>query len=179
MIFRGKTQNSLPITLWKAIYKACCQFEQFVIEVTKFDPDKQISYQQMKWWHCQPVTLYSQHTGCSLWESEQWLKRECGEHFFMQSVCEQENRRGLDMWECRNPNCRHLFRVPKRTPKGLYVCPNEGCFNADIRQFFMLSKTEIGIKDFNEIMKNASDFLGSINCPCPMPDKNWRINKES
>lgn len=175
--FRGKTMENKPLAAWPAIYKACAKHEQFIIDVRAYDPEKEISDQQMKYYHAVIIKEYSGHTGSSLWESEQFLKREAGEQWFMQEIRPEESRRGLVMFECLNPHCRKLFLVPRRGVGGVYHCPGDLCGSDNIRMFFMLSKTELSTKDFGEYLHNCWDFMASINRPVLPPDKNWRVNQ--
>ncbi len=175
----GTTINGRAAALWKDLYKACEQFHRFKIEVTDAELET-TSDAMMAYWHSMPVKLLAQHTGYSLWKSEQWLKRECGKvgikgkNVFVNKVTENEKRRGQILFECDYAHCRHIFILPKKLVTGAYVCPL--CLRRDITQFFMLSKTEVSIPDFCDVMKNAHDFLASLNINCPMPDKEWREN---
>ena len=174
-LFKGRTVDNQPTAKWPAIYKACKKHERFLVEIRKYDEAAEISLQQMRYWHSMPVKLYSEHTGNSLWVSEQWLKRECGSQWFLLEVEEEESRRGQIMFECQDPNCRHLFILPGKM-RGKYVCPN--CKNHNIRMFFMLSKTELSVNDMMQVLQNMFDFMSSINCECLPPDPNWRIKKK-
>jgi hypothetical protein len=128
----------------------------------------------MAYWHSMPVKLFAGHSGYSNWQSEQILKRECGRNIFVKEVKENEKRRGQILFECQYAHCKHLFILPKKLITGSYVCPK--CLRRDIEQIFMLSKTEVSIPDFCDVMKNAHDFLASLNINCPMPNKEWREN---
>jgi hypothetical protein len=175
--FKGRTIDGQPSAVWPKIYAACAKHDRFIVDIRKYDESAEISIQQMKYWHSTPVKLYAEHTGNSTWLSEQWLKRECGEQWFMQEVKEEESRRGRIMFECMNVHCRHLFTIPRRSGvTSEYVCPL--CERHTIRMFFMLSKTELKVNDFIQVLQNTWDFMESINCRCPPPDPNWRINKQ-
>lgn len=175
MKFRGKTENNQPLADWKAIYADCRKHEQFIVEIRKYDPAKEISNQQIKYWHAVPIMEFANYTGYSAWKAEQWLKRECGEQYFMHELKEEENRRGIVMFECLNQHCRDLFVIPKRGEHGVLICPQ--CLLDNIRLFFMASKTELSTKDFNVVLENTYDFMASINRPIQAPDKNWRNNQ--
>ncbi len=171
--FHGKTIDNKPAANWQAIYQACVKYPDFLIDIRKYDAAKEISIQQMKYWHPVPVKIFAEHTGYSLWKSEQWLKRERGSHWFVHEVEEEENRRGQIMFECLNPACRNLMLCPAKL-RGKYVCRE--C-RSPVRMFFMLSKTELSVNDFNSFLENTWEFMEEINCPCPKPDPNWRINQ--
>jgi hypothetical protein len=172
----GTTIDGKACAIWRDVYKACETFRRFKIEISDRDSET-TSIQQMAYWHAKPIKLYADYAGLSLWKAEQYLKRECGEHFFMHEVKENEKRRGQNMFECLNPNCRNLFVIPKKNSAGLYICPQ--CYDERICLFFMLSKTELSIADFNHVLESAWDFMESINCHCPKPDPEWRKEKET
>ncbi|MDO8302665.1 MAG: hypothetical protein Q7T18_05440 [Sedimentisphaerales bacterium] len=175
--FKTKRIDGVAAADWPAIHLAAAKHEQAIIEVRAYDPDKEISDQQMKYLHAVVIKEYSSFTGHSPWESEQFLKREAGEQWFMQEIRPEESRRGLVMFECLNPHCRKLFLVPRRGMSGVYHCPGDMCGTDNIRMFFMLSKTELSTKDFGEYLHNCWDFMASINRPVQPPDKAWRENQ--
>lgn len=175
--FKTKRIDGKAAANWPAIQLAAAKHEQSIIEVRAYDPEKEISDAQMRYFHACIIKEYSAHTGNSAWESEQWLKREAGEQWFMQEIKPEEARRGTVMFECLNPYCRKLFVVPKRGTHGDLYCPNDSCRWGDVRLFFMLSKTELSTRDFNEYLQNCWDFMASINRPVQPPDKAWRINQ--
>ncbi len=43
----------------------------------------------------------------------------------------------------------------------------------------ILSKTNLSVKQTNEWFENIFDWMGSIGCPVPSPDKDWRLNKSN
>jgi len=174
MKFKGHTDNGNPLTNWKKIYAQCRKYHQFIIEVREYSQEAEISMAQMAYWHCMPIKLFSEHTGYTLWKSEQWLKRECGAQWFMLEVEEECTKRGQIMFECQNPQCRQLFLLPGKL-RGKYVCRD--CHSTNIRMFFMLSKTELSVNDFTQVLQNTWDFMESIDCHCPPPDPQWRINQ--
>ena len=51
MIFKGNTIDNQPTAKWKAVYRECAKYEQFIVEVRKFDPEREISLQQMRYMH--------------------------------------------------------------------------------------------------------------------------------
>lgn len=86
--FRGKTVDGQPAAAWKAIYKACAKYDQFVVEIRAYDEAKEISLQQMRWLHCKngPIELLAEYMGVSRLIAELILKRKCGEEFFVHKI---------------------------------------------------------------------------------------------
>ncbi len=82
MLFKGKTLNNQPLSAWKAIYKECCKYEQFIIDVRKYDIENEISLQQMAYFHTVVIPAFVNHTGDSpkYWENK--LKLEQGSKWF-------------------------------------------------------------------------------------------------
>lgn len=172
--FRGRTVNNQPAAQWKAIYRQCAKHEQFVVTVEPYDPKDSISDQQRKYWHAMPVKLYAQHTGNSELRAEIYLKRECGEHYFVLEATEKNlQKRGKLMFDCSK--CKGLSFVPVQLPDGIYACPE--CHSDKIKPVFVLSKMELSIQDFNVVLDNAYEFLNAINCRCQRPDPNWKEAK--
>lgn len=48
MKFKGHTVQDQPAANWKQIYRECAKHPEFIVEVRKYDPEKEISLQQMK-----------------------------------------------------------------------------------------------------------------------------------
>lgn len=158
---------------WPSIYKACTKYQQFLLHVEEYTEEALISDQQRKFWHAKPVSIYADYTGHSILMAEILLKKECGENYFILEPTEKNmQKRGRLMFECAN--CKQLFFLPKRNPDGVLCCDTKNCHSTFIRPVFVLSKMEISVKHFNEILKNAYDFLNGLGCNCPMPDPNWR-----
>ena len=86
MIFKGKTIDGQPAAAWEAVYKACTRHERFVVEVRNYDPDKEISLQQMKYLHAVVIPALAEYIGCSQLIAEIILKKKCGEEWFIQQV---------------------------------------------------------------------------------------------
>lgn len=172
MKFKGHTVNNQPATNWKAIYAACRKYERFIIDVSEYNETTLISDQQRKYWHAVPVEEYARYTGHSTLQAEHILKRECGREHFFREIKENQTERGQVMFECLNPLCKKLFTRPFRTPSGIHVCPD--CKEYNFEAFFMRSKTCLTIKEMNEVIYNAVDYMSSINCPIELPDPNWR-----
>lgn len=88
MIFEGFTTDGEPATNWPKIHEDCAKHDRFIIEVRKFDPEREISLQQMKWLHCKngPIVLLAEYMGCSKMIAELILKKKCGERFFIHKI---------------------------------------------------------------------------------------------
>lgn len=78
----GKTVNGQPATDWNKVYGECAKHEQFVIEITAYDPDKEITKNQMAYFHAVIIPMFVESTGDSpqYWENK--LKVECGTKWF-------------------------------------------------------------------------------------------------
>ena len=86
MKYKGNTNNDQPLADWKAIYKQCRKYERFIIEVREYDPEKEISLQQMKYIHAVLVPALADYVGCSKLMAEQILKKKCGEEWFVKEI---------------------------------------------------------------------------------------------
>ena len=86
MIFNGKTVDGKPETNWPEIYRFCSNQERFIVEVRKLDPEREISLQQMKYFHAVVIPLFVEYTGDSpqYWENK--LKLECGSKWFQPKI---------------------------------------------------------------------------------------------
>ena len=154
--------------------------ESLIVEVRKYDPQKEISYNQMKYIHCDagPIKLFAEFQGCSNLESELQLKRECGEHLFIKELTGQTwvelcELRGKSYFECKNTLCR-LLALPQDMIKvdGKRACPM--CKTLEPRVVMILSKTELTTKQTNEWIENMYTFLTSQNINVQMPNRDWR-----
>lgn len=180
LTFKGKTNDGenpiLTGRKWSEITAACKKLKSWAIEVIDRG-ELDISEQQMKYWHAVPVNIYAEYTGTTLWKAEQLLKRECGENYFVHKLKNSETRRGQVMFECKDPLCRNLFRIPVRMKNdyGTFLCPI--CLKNQLEIIFMLSKTELKVSEFNDVLENTWDYLESIGCKCPPPDPEWRKNE--
>lgn len=132
-MFRGKTFDESPAIDWKAIYAECAQHNEFVVEVRRYDPDKEISRQQMAYVHAVIFPALAEYVGCSQLMAEVMLKKKCGEQWFIKEVDKCE---------------------------------------------IILSKTMLSVNQTTKWLENIWEFMESIGCPVPPPDKNWRENKE-
>jgi len=175
MEFQGQGIDGKAAANWPAIQKACGKWDRFIVEVRRFDEQREISLKQMAYWHAVVVLEYSQKTGESLLRSEWILKRSAGRLWFMLEAEEEMAKRGQVMFECQSVACQNMFVLPRKF-RGKYVCPN--CRSTNIRLFFMLSKTELSVKVFNWFLENAWNFMESIGYPVPPPDPEWRINQK-
>lgn len=86
MIYRGKTIEGQPAANWKAIQATCTEYPEFIIEVRKFDEQREISLQQMAYIHAVVIPALADHVGCSRLMAEILLKKKCGEEWFIQKV---------------------------------------------------------------------------------------------
>ena len=77
--YYGQTIEGQPCTDWKGIHAECAKHPQFVIRVEKYDEDREISLQQMKYLHAVVFPTLAREMHCSLWEAEFTCKRWCGE----------------------------------------------------------------------------------------------------
>ena len=153
-----------------------------IVEIRKYDAKQEISYNQMKYIHCDngPIKLFSQYQGCSTQEAELILKRECGENLFIRELTgstwfELCELRGKAYYECKSQVCRKLIE-PKdiKLVEGKRVCPT--CGNS-IRVISILSKTELTTKQCNEWIENMYQFLQQYDINVQMPNKDWRSEK--
>lgn len=94
-IFRGETIDGEPTTQWPAIQREAEKHKHFVIEVRKYDAEREISLRQMAYLHAVVFPAIADAMGSSLWEAEYWCKRMCGEQW------ELIKKVGKGMWvEC-------------------------------------------------------------------------------
>ena len=161
------TIDDKPCGPWRDIYAACARYPRAMLEVRRYDEQAETSLQQMKWWHDQPIPAYAEMTGHSEWYAEILLKKE-NRHHFMKNLREQEGRRGRVMIECLTGHCGNLFIRAAQNKDGLLCCPQ--CGGMKLMPFFMLSKTELTVKQFGEVMENTVDYLNRIGCPVTLPD---------
>jgi hypothetical protein len=94
-LYRGKIIDGKPALNWPAFNAECKKHTEsgFVVEVREYDPDKELSLQQMKYLHAVVVPLFSNYTGDSKQYWENKLKVECGSKWFKPeiiSVCGHE-----------------------------------------------------------------------------------------
>jgi len=86
MIFTGKTIDGEPVTHWPVIHETCAKYDRFVIEVRRYDADKEISLQQMKYLHAVVIPALAEYTGLSQLMAELILKKKCGSQWFIREV---------------------------------------------------------------------------------------------
>lgn len=81
-MFRGDTRNGTPIADWPRICDECAKYDRFLIDIIKYDESREISVQQMRYFHGVVVPLFSEWNGDSkeCWETR--LKLECGPKWF-------------------------------------------------------------------------------------------------
>ena len=88
--YRGKTIEGEPSADWKTIYAQCSKCDRFVIDVREYDTNKEISIQQMKYFHAVIVPLLAEYVGCSQLMAELILKKKCGEQWFIKIIDKTE-----------------------------------------------------------------------------------------
>ncbi len=118
---------------WEGLQKAIQAQPDVIVEVRKYDQQKEISLAQMAYLHSVVFPALAEYMGTSQLAAELYLKAECGEQFFVKMI-EGE---------------KHL-----------------------------LSKTYLNTKQTTIWLENIWDFMDSIGCPVPPPDKDWRVNNE-
>jgi len=173
--FRGQTIDGKAAAHWPAIQQACGKYEQFIVEVRRFDEQREISEHQRKYWHSVVISEYSEKSGESLMESEWYVKRGAARHIFMLEVDEDMRKRGQTLFECQNPLCKNIFIKPAKS-RGKWVCPK--CKTNNIWIFYMLSKMELSVRVFNQVLESTWAFMEKNNWPVPQPDPEWRINRK-
>lgn len=152
-----------------------------VVEVRKYDKQKEISLAQMAYIHCEngPIKMYAKEHGYSSLEAELILKRECGEHLFIHELkgdnwFKMMEKLGAAYFECLNPMCRRLT-YPDKIKKidMVRICPN--CNTKHPRIIFILSKTELTTKQTTEWIENMYNWLRDMhNIQVELPDQEWR-----
>ena len=75
----GETIDEQPATDWPAIHKACMKHKRFVVEVRKYDEEREISRQQMAYLHGVVFPTIAREMHVSLWEAELLCKTQAGE----------------------------------------------------------------------------------------------------
>lgn len=84
--FQVQRINGQPVGSWKAIYRECLKHERAIVEVRPYDPEKEISIQQMRYLHGVVIPLFVDFTGDSAQYWENKLKLECGSQWFKPEV---------------------------------------------------------------------------------------------
>jgi len=173
MEFRGQRIDGKAAALWKTIQAECAKYERFVVEVSEYDELKKTSLHQMKYWHTKVISEYSEKSGESLLKSQWYVKRGASRHLFMLEIDEDMGKRGETLFECQNPLCKNIFVKPAKL-RGKWVCPEKHCHSPNIWMFYMLSKTELTIKVFNQILESTWDYMEKCGWPVEKPDPAWR-----
>ncbi|KKK86383.1 hypothetical protein LCGC14_2763780 [marine sediment metagenome] len=83
MDYRGKTIDGEASCHWPAIHEEAAKYESFVISVEKWDEEKELSKQQMKYLHAVVFPIFAKEMHCSLLWAEITLKRACGEQWLI------------------------------------------------------------------------------------------------
>ena len=82
MKYLGYTIEGEAAANWKSIYIECAKFERFIVEVRRYDEEREISLQQIGFFHAGIVPLFVNYTGDSKQYWENKLKLECGSKWF-------------------------------------------------------------------------------------------------
>ncbi|HOI38788.1 MAG TPA: hypothetical protein PLF11_15580 [Bacillota bacterium] len=99
----GETIDGQPVTDWPAINKACAKHKRFVVDVHKYDEEREITNQQMAYLHTVVYPTVAKSMHCSLWEAEfqcktgpgkQWLVKRIGDLRFVLS------KTGMSVKDC-------------------------------------------------------------------------------
>lgn len=90
MIFKGKTINDQPAANWPAIHKQAAKYSEFIIEVRQYDPEREITLQQMSYLHAVVYPALAEHMGVSQLMAEVILKKKCGEQWFIKEIDSNE-----------------------------------------------------------------------------------------
>jgi hypothetical protein len=98
-IFRGETveegPEEGPAANWPAIQTACAKHKRFVVEVRPYNEEREVTLRQYAYFHAVVVPMIAEAMSSSLWESEYWCKKQCGEQW------ELIKKVGKGMWvEC-------------------------------------------------------------------------------
>ena len=178
-VFYGHTTEEGPACDWSAIIGEAGNYDRFVIEI-KPDDD---GARQYAWLHCEagPFKVYADYQGCSAYEAELLLKRECGEQWFVIDINDSnwdklgDKLRGKLYYECLSPVCQRLVQ-PKMIIKrnGYKCCPHCGKM---VKLIFIKSKTMLTKKQRTSWIENMIDFLDGEGCSVMPPDPEWRKNK--
>ena len=103
MDFFGETVDGQPATDWPAIHKACMKHQRFVVEVRRYDEEREINRQQMAYLHGVVFPTIAREMHVSLWEAEflaktgpgeQWLVKRMGDLRFVLS------KTGMSVKDC-------------------------------------------------------------------------------
>ncbi len=138
--------------------------DKMMIEMRKYDKQREISKKQMDYIHCEdgPIAKYAAKFYYSHEEAELYLKRECGEHLF---ICELTGETWFGMckvksvgyFECKSPLCKKLIHKENiRCKDGKRVCPKCG---TEARVIAIASKTELTTKQCKEWIDSMFTFL--------------------
>ena len=178
--FKTVTMDGLAAGLWDDIKTEAAKYPRSLITVERFNPERAISAQQMKWVHCEdgPIRIYSE-IGHSLAESENYLKRQCGRQWFIVDITDDNwwESTGEIYYECRHSLCGQIFRPNLvRCIAGILRCKE--CGGKDIHLIAIKSKTGLTVNETTDWFNNMFDFMESIGHPVSKPNKNWRTTRK-
>lgn len=76
-------EDGKPLCAWTAITDEAAKYDKFIVTVEKWDEDREISRQQMKYLHAVVFPTFAKEMFCSLLWAEITLKRSCGEQWLI------------------------------------------------------------------------------------------------
>lgn len=88
--FRGYTRDNTAICSWGEISGTAARYERFIIEVRRYDPEHEISLQQMRYLHAVVFPAFADWIGCSEFMAELILKRKCGKQWMVKIIDDVE-----------------------------------------------------------------------------------------
>lgn len=72
--FKGQLVDGKAAADWKAVYAACAKYERFIVEVRRYDPQREITRRQTAWWKGILLPALVEDTGDSTESLETKLK---------------------------------------------------------------------------------------------------------
>lgn len=83
MQYTGNTIDDKPHCDWRKLYDFAASLDKFIVTVEKWDEQREISRQQMKYLHAVVFPKFAKEMCCSLLWAEITLKRICGEQWMV------------------------------------------------------------------------------------------------
>lgn len=99
----GETIDGQPVTDWPAIHKECMKHKRFVVEVRKYDEQREISRQQMRYLHGVVFPTIAREMHISLWEAELLCKTQAGEQWLVKKMGDVRfilSKTGMSVKDC-------------------------------------------------------------------------------
>jgi hypothetical protein len=84
--FYGETLDGQPACRWNDIQASAAKHRRFTVRVEKYDRQKEISLQQMRYLHGVVFPAVARAMCCSLWEAEYQCKVYPGEQWLTQRM---------------------------------------------------------------------------------------------